>query len=726
MKRIALLVLLCASTALAQTPTATRAVITKSAASFTGTCVTNAVGKAYDTGQEFLCIASTWVENSGPVRAKTVNFDTYVGAYATGGAGTSASPWTGWEAPIQAVIDAAGTSGITLVWEKGKFFSQGTALKVNKANSGWVRFIRDGAYIKVTAANTPTITCNRTADYDTFQYIEVSGGLVDQNSLSSTGGGVLFNCNGQRINVNDLTIRDVTLVNAPAGVGNPGAILIQTTHADDAETWTYNQRITVDNVRVSGGNYAVFIGANRTKANSRCTASTTPWACCTGLGTGTCDASYDVRSLTDAISVTNIWHKLGSGGTSFSSSTVQLGSTGRTGKGFVQNVYSEGSGDNCVEIDGGQDVQVRSVTCVNPYSYGITLYNYSNPVEIKRQILTVDDWTQTVTGCGSCGSGGARLGSANGRVLNEVNLNRFTYTRSDGTLAGQAAAIVGQDSDGTAAGVRTLNVTAGRIKYIGTATTTTALNAEWPAIDFSPGPTDLDGDGTTDFNVLNLRDTTIQQSLSCTGSCSSGSTVSTPCLRTVRTNGKIALNVDGLECDVDNDGSQTNYARSISLQASGTGLDLRAYFTRLSVVDNGSSATYTTYPFFLGSGLAATSKVVIRDSDFSRTQAVGVSDVYNSYSTDPQKVLLDGNKFRLLNATYGFYMDRPAVTGRPALAPGSTGSGVVVYGAKGTQCSTLCTNAGLTGCNDTIKDTGAFAGNCTDVTGTTYHACLCY
>ena len=66
MKRISLLVLLCASTALAQTPTATRAVITKAAAQFTGTCVTNAVGKAYDTGAEYCCVASAWTICNSP------------------------------------------------------------------------------------------------------------------------------------------------------------------------------------------------------------------------------------------------------------------------------------------------------------------------------------------------------------------------------------------------------------------------------------------------------------------------------------------------------------------------------------------------------------------------------------------------------------------------------------------------------------------------------------
>ncbi len=117
MKRIALLVLLCASTALAQTPTATRAVITKAAASFTGTCVTNSVGKAYDTGAEYCCVASAWT--ICPVAAKTVNGIRYANQYATGGAGTTVSPWTGWETAITTLPSTGGS----VVFPKGYYYT---------------------------------------------------------------------------------------------------------------------------------------------------------------------------------------------------------------------------------------------------------------------------------------------------------------------------------------------------------------------------------------------------------------------------------------------------------------------------------------------------------------------------------------------------------------------------------------------------------------------------
>ena len=80
-----------------------------------------------------------------------------------------------------------------------------------------------------------------------------------------------------------------------------------------------------------------------------------------------------------------------------------------------------------------------------------------------------------------------------------------------------------------------------------------------------------------------------------------------------------------------------------------------------------------------------------------------------------------------MSASRTMTLPNASYNGTVAIASGANSAGVVMWGLIGTACNTICTNAGLAGCVNTIPSTGAFTGNCTDTTtGSTHHGCLCY
>lgn len=264
-----------------------------------------------------------------------------VASYATAGAGTSASPWTGWEP----AFDSIPSSGRRCVFGPG-FYTHNAAVALPVGLTGPLVVSGYGAQIKLTSSAPRLFDINRTADYQSFQNITIEGLTVDADNLGgkhhvvlgtwvngSTGTGI-------RLNISDVVIRDVTTLNVKAGSDvavdlrmNVGLVV---DHPASGETQTNVTHVLVDHCKFGGGLVGVNVNAI--------------------LGGG----GGPVNVFFDDVTVRNNWHDTTlTPGTNLAANNYYL-----IGRGFgrtirVLNNVGLNAGDSGIEVDTASDAIVQ-------------------------------------------------------------------------------------------------------------------------------------------------------------------------------------------------------------------------------------------------------------------------------------------------------------------------------------------------------------------------------
>jgi hypothetical protein len=301
----------------------------------------------------------------------TTDGTTITGRSATGAVISTST--TDAAAVLTAVLPAANSSGAEIIFGDGNFpWSSVPALP--KGITGKLR-IRGSAGTKIVLSDAGPrfLDPNRTADYDTFQNLEISDFLIDAGALSAGGrGAMIFGSAGpasalMRLNFQDIAIRRVKVINAPTDfstfAGRYGVWLACTQTATGEATQNFIKRILIEEVDVYGGWAGVVVIGNTTGASV---------------------AGYNI--FLDDITVSRCRHIqpaiVGRGandGSNVWGVSVHVGSLGYGRKARIRDCYSYGIGDVSVEVNALRDVIVEN--CVSEEAAGYPFYhtNYNWP-----------------------------------------------------------------------------------------------------------------------------------------------------------------------------------------------------------------------------------------------------------------------------------------------------------------------------------------------------------
>jgi hypothetical protein len=182
---------------------------------------------------------------------------------------------------IQAAIDAIAGAGDVLL-PAGTFLLSAATLKLPKNAAGLrIRGAGVGATkIKLSSGAPRAFDLNRTADYDTFQNIEISDLTVDANSVAPAKNSHILFGNldsgwGQRVNVNNIAVRRCKGINGSRGVPAAGGysyqwISIGSRHLGTGETQTNITDILIEDCDFAGGDVGVAILGSNTGTGTAC------------------------------------------------------------------------------------------------------------------------------------------------------------------------------------------------------------------------------------------------------------------------------------------------------------------------------------------------------------------------------------------------------------------------------------------------------------------------
>ncbi len=252
----------------------------------------------------------------------------------------SSTPWTGWEAAFTNLP----TDSTKIIFRPGLYtHTAPISLPVNRTNpliiSGY------GAIIKLTNAAPRLFDIGRTADYQTFQNVLIEGFTIDADNIGGLhhvilgtwiGGTTL---SGKRLNISDVTIRDVTTLNvkpgSDAGVDLRMNVGLVIDHPASGETQTNVKNVLIDHLMLNGGLVGVNVNAI--------------------LGGG----GGPVNVFFDNVTVKDCWHDTTlTPGTALAANNYYF-----IGRGFgrtirASNCIGIGAGDSGVEVDTASDAIV--------------------------------------------------------------------------------------------------------------------------------------------------------------------------------------------------------------------------------------------------------------------------------------------------------------------------------------------------------------------------------
>lgn len=269
---------------------------------------------------------------------------------------------------ILGLLPAAG--GAIAFRNDGNVFPWGSVPALPKSITGRLLIVGNGAAVKLSAGGPRFLDFHRTADYDTFQNIEVGGFVVDCNSVDVAQHTIIGNRDGvggtpndQRVNVNNIYVHDIRVMNVPYTSGNRSAISIGCHHLGSGETQTNLTDLRFERIRVEGGPTAITI-----------TGAVSPF-----------NSATAVNVYYDNIIIDGLYHTSGGSRASGSGSTVQIGQNGFGDRVTIRDVESIYSPDVVVELDACQTGWVENVRGFNPSGGGILTTNFRAPPNTDTQ-----------------------------------------------------------------------------------------------------------------------------------------------------------------------------------------------------------------------------------------------------------------------------------------------------------------------------------------------------
>jgi hypothetical protein len=266
--------------------------------------------------------------------------------WATGGKGTSADPWTGWE---EAFYDIP-TEGALFDFEPG-FYLRQSAITMPVNQTGWTVVRGNGATIRFSDLTTgPLIGIPSHADYDVWRYLLVENVIIDANNIAGSGGVVrplllgMTISTRQRINSEWIIARNVRMVNV-SDTDRVAGISLGAQHVSNGEaTQTYTRDCLFENIRQEGGAAGI------------------------GITAGTDAAGNGANHVIERVTIRKHYHKSNTQPTAFVIwANIQLGQDGIVRDCLVEDCYWQNSADVAIEVDNGENVIVRNCVAVDTF-----------------------------------------------------------------------------------------------------------------------------------------------------------------------------------------------------------------------------------------------------------------------------------------------------------------------------------------------------------------------
>jgi len=319
---------------------------------------------------------------------------------------------------IQRAIDACGTSGGQVVFPAGTYYlgkSGAGGLKLPAGNKARLVLSGCGATIKLSGNVPRFLDFDKTADYQTFACFMVQGFAIDAGSIGGWGHVVGFtSIDGDwmpRINVHDITVKDVTVTNvasAASGEDFRKGISIEVAHNGKGEaTNNYVNNIIIENVRITGGATGFAVAGQAFGG----------WAA----------SAADVNIDIDNVTLSGCTWDSGVRGGTWMGNGALMGLGARGGTLRVQDCVFKGSGDNGLEVNGWHDALIENVTVEDSRYCGFFVCNLGWPQgDPANQQLTYRNCTYRTTSTATAGDIGWSLGNQN--PLGTVTLDGCAVT----------------------------------------------------------------------------------------------------------------------------------------------------------------------------------------------------------------------------------------------------------------------------------------------------------
>jgi hypothetical protein len=344
--------------------------------------------------------------------------------FVTGGAGTSADPWTGWEP----AFDGIGVDGTEIDFAPG-YYKENVAVTLPVNLEGWLLVNGNGATIQLTTAAPRFLTPNVTADHQTVRLIRIQDFAVDA-TLARGKNSVIFGdyvngsgLNGwRRVNWDRIAVKRVRaygLTVDSTTATHLGGINLSANQSADAEAIANSiTNIDIEDVRIEGGNWGILVDGG-------------------GPGVHT-----NVRI--DNVWLVRCWHSLMARPAAiFPSSNFQVGERGRVGHVYVIDSYGQYSADSGLELNNAAYAVVTGTEIDDALVGGFYYTNYTVPDETPH--VTWDHCRAAITGslgASAYGSGWYLPAGSDGKAVGgDFVISNSTYTRAASSVSTAGAAV---------------------------------------------------------------------------------------------------------------------------------------------------------------------------------------------------------------------------------------------------------------------------------------------
>jgi hypothetical protein len=356
--------------------------------------------------------------------------------------GIAANDAAMWQAAITAAT-SSGTTGGRVVGGQGVTynFSAGSVPTIEPSLPTKLTLDLNGSVIKLSSTVPRAFDLHRTADYQTFQNIEVCNGTIDQNNVGGRHHIILGNYQAgvvqQRCNFDRLHVHDMRVINAPVDptvVTHLHALHFNlTTTASSEGTQLTATNMLFERIDVQGAGVGIYVGGNATAggtatisgaqvfplATVTCTAPPTGFpptgsftiagvtgtvsytgisgstftGCTGGTGTAANGAALTGVATTstpnayvDNITINDLRHDLGSVQPSnFASCHIQIGQNALVGTININRLRGFNSGDVGVELDNIRDGYINDSHVTDSYGYSFYKTNFNTTANPNGQ-----------------------------------------------------------------------------------------------------------------------------------------------------------------------------------------------------------------------------------------------------------------------------------------------------------------------------------------------------
>ena len=339
----------------------------------------------------------------------------YVDTYATGGAGTTASPWTGWETAFASIP----STGAEIVFRVGEY-SKTADIDLPVNLTGWLHInAQGGATVTLTSGSPRLFDIADHSDYDTLRFIDIAGFAINAASLTGSNhvligtdqAGVVTT--RQRLNYANIRIRDIRMYNV-SDTGPRTGIKLNTQHPAGGETATTCTDILIENIRQEGG------------------------ANCVVLTGGTDNTDVNMRHTFQRITIRNLYHASATVPTAFvATANIQLGQDAHVKDSIVEGCWLQNSGDVGIEVDNPDNVCVRNCTSQDAFATGFYATNFNSEVVQGSNSIVFDNCHAKVVSAtsttGSLLTGFGVLGSST-IDFGRATIRRSSYSSLDSSI----------------------------------------------------------------------------------------------------------------------------------------------------------------------------------------------------------------------------------------------------------------------------------------------------